>query len=95
MNVQAALVNMVAHVQISLTDLDVVVLLGLEDRHAGKVSDKLWIFSSFLPPDSQSVDTLVRSSVSQSVGQSNRQLSSRSVTESVNHFGRPVRPYFF
>ena len=69
MNVQAALVNMVAHVQTLLTDLDVVVLLGLEDRHAGKVSEKLWILSSFFPPDSQSVDTSVRSSVSQSFGQ--------------------------
>lgn len=67
MNVQAALVNMVAHVQISLTDLDVVVLLGLEDRHARKVSDKLWIFSSFLPPDSQSVGRSVKPSVKQSV----------------------------
>ena len=34
MNVQATLVKMVAPVQISLTDLDVVVLLGLEDLHA-------------------------------------------------------------
>ena len=83
MNVQAALVNMVAHVQISLTDLDVVVLLGLEDRHAGKVSDKLWIFSSFLPPDSQSVDTLVRSSVSQSVGRSVKPSVKQSVSDGV------------
>ena len=48
MNVQATLVNMVAPVQISLTDLDVVVLLGLEDLHAEKVSEKLFNIS-FLP----------------------------------------------
>ena len=48
MNVQATLVKMVAPVQISLTDLDVVVLLGLEDLHAEKVSEKLFNIS-FLP----------------------------------------------
>lgn len=68
MNVQAALVNMVAHVQTLLTDLDVVVLLGLEDRHAGKVSEKLWIlFPSFLQTVSQSIRRSVRQSVSRSV----------------------------
>ena len=71
MNVQATLVNMVAPVQISLTDLDVVVLLGLEDLHAEKVSEKL--FPSFLPSSSQSAGQPVSHSVSQSVSQLNSQ----------------------
>ena len=66
---QAILVNMVAHVQISLTDLDVVVLLGLEDRHAKKVSEKLFDIS-FLPSSSQSVPQSISQATKQSVSQS-------------------------
>ena len=72
MNVQSTLVNMVELVQILLTDLDVVVLWDLEDLHAGKVSEKLFVIS-FLHSSSQSVSESVSPSVRQSVSPSVRQ----------------------
>ena len=80
MNVQATLVNMEAHVQISLTDLDVVVRLGLEDLHAEKVSETLFnIF--FLPSSSQSVSQSVSQIWSNSQIWSDSQLNSQSVSQ--------------
>lgn len=83
MNVQATLANMAAHVQISLTGLDVVVPLGLEDQHAGKVSEKL-IIICFIPFFQTLRPTAVTPSVTPSVTQSVTPSVSQSVSPSLS-----------